>query len=287
MGGFNSEFNVKEYIFWCVPHTACVAIVCMYRMLCGQEPYLAMCMFNVCHNGAQFQIIKLIKTRACSVTAIMLSCSYEVFKAFLLCFWDISACGSQRQSGSEQSWLGWVNKALWPCWGWAKPTWVWALQRVGTSSGPRINILNCQISIRLSYKCCLNNVPVHQGWWPFHKIVSIECSGLKPAAAAPGEYAQLKERQRQRWALQEVRTASREAAGKAPRLHWADVQAVIWKPECSWALFALNDSARKSTALSLGWLLYLKMGNSVMLFWHFVYNQRTAEISPTYCSTYV
>ena len=65
----------------------CVCVVCSV----GQELWLAMCMFSVYHNGARFQIIKLIKTRARSVATITLSCSYEVFKAFLLGFCHISA----------------------------------------------------------------------------------------------------------------------------------------------------------------------------------------------------
>lgn len=72
---------VKECVMAHTPR--CTQLQCVHAACSvGQELYLAMCMFNVYHNGARFQIINLIKTRACSVTTITLSCSYEVFKAF-------------------------------------------------------------------------------------------------------------------------------------------------------------------------------------------------------------
>lgn len=100
------------YLYVCIC-SVCVWIVWFAR----QELHLAVYMFNVCHNKARFQIIKLITTRACSVTTIMLSCSYEVFKAFLLCSWDLSA------------------------WLWSDTSWAGGGWAVGARSGPSASLL--------------------------------------------------------------------------------------------------------------------------------------------------
>lgn len=86
-----------------------VSVVCVWIVWSArQELHLAVYMFNVCHNRARFQIIKLITTRASSVTTIMLSCSYEVFKAFLLCSWEQALCVAVVRR--ELGWRRWSRR---------------------------------------------------------------------------------------------------------------------------------------------------------------------------------
>lgn len=267
---------MKEYIFWYVPHSAWAAVA--VRTVCSVARAVSCYAYVQClsqcssvSNNKTDQNQSLFCNNNYAI--IQLRGVQSLFAVFLrhLCMRRSEAVGLRAELAGLLS--------LWPCWGWAKPTWVWALQRVGTSSSAltfwtakflsadRTNTASTMYLYTrddgLSTKSC-----------------QLSVLGLNLQLQHRGSTHNWR-KGRGRDGLCRSKDSRQGVSKEGSCLHWADVQAAIWKPEWSWALFALNDSTRKSTAVTLGWLLYLKMGNSVMLFcvfcvqpahgWHFTY----------------